>query len=90
VAQMAGLPLFITNRAKEVLLNLENKELTPYEVKKEKLQKLKNDFTNQISLFEIKDDKLRTEINEIEINNLTPIEALNKLSELKKRIKDNA
>ena len=90
VAQMAGLPLFITNRAKEVLLNLESKELTPYEIKKEKLQKLKNDFTNQISLFEIKDDKLRNEINEIEINNLTPIEALNKLSELKKRIKDNA
>jgi len=86
---MAGLPLFITNRAKEVLLNLESKELTPYEVKKEKLQKLKNDFTNQISMFEIKDDKLRNEISEIEINNLTPMEALNKLSELKKRIKDN-
>jgi DNA mismatch repair protein MutS len=89
VAQMAGLPLFITNRAKEVLLNLESKELTPYELKKEKLQKIKNDFSNQISLFEIKDDKLRDEINDIEINNLTPIEALNKLSELKKKIKDN-
>ncbi|MDR3609290.1 MAG: DNA mismatch repair protein MutS [Ignavibacteriaceae bacterium] len=90
VAQMAGLPVFITNRAKEVLLNLESKELTPYELKKEKLSKMKNDLSNQISLFEIKDDKLRNEINEIEINNLTPIEALNKLSELKKRIKDNA
>jgi DNA mismatch repair protein MutS len=89
VAQMAGLPLFITNRAKEVLLNLESKELTPYELKKEKLHKIKNDLDNQISLFEIKDDKLRNEINEIEINNLTPIEALNKLSELKKRIKEN-
>jgi DNA mismatch repair protein MutS len=89
VAQMAGLPLFITNRAKEVLQNLESKELTPYEVKKEKLKKLKNDLDNQISLFEIKDDKIRNEISEIEINNLTPIEALNKLSELKKKIKDN-
>ena len=90
VAQMAGLPLFITNRAKEVLENLESKELTPYEVKKEKLKKMKHYFDNQISLFEIKDDKIRNEINEIEINNLTPIEALNKLSELKKKIKDNA
>ena len=89
VAQMAGLPIFITNRAKEILQNLESKELTPYEVKKEKLKKMKQETDNQISLFEIKDDKLRNEISEIEINNLTPMEALNKLSELKKRIQDN-
>ena len=89
VAQMAGLPIFITNRAKEILQNLESKELTPYEIKKEKLKKMKNETDNQISLFEIKDDKLRNEISEIEINNLTPMEALNKLSDLKKRIQDN-
>ena len=89
VAQMAGLPIFITNRAKEILQNLESKELTPYEVKKEKLKKMKQETDNQISLFEIKDDKLRNEISEIEINNLTPMEALNKLSDLKKRIQDN-
>ncbi len=90
VAQMAGLPVFVSNRAKEVLQNLESKELTPYEIKKEKLRKLKDDNENQINLFEIKDDKIRGEINDIEINNLTPLEALNKLSELKKRVKDNA
>lgn len=89
VAQMAGLPVFITNRAKEILQNLESKELTPYEIKKERLKKMKNETDNQISLFEVKDDKLRNEISEIEINNLTPMEALNKLSELKKRIQDN-
>jgi DNA mismatch repair protein MutS len=89
VAQMAGLPIFITNRAKEILQNLESKELTPYEVKKEKLKKMKQETDNQISLFEIKDDKLRNEISEIEINNLTPMEALTKLSDLKKRIQDN-
>ncbi len=89
VAQMAGLPQFVTNRAKEVLQNLESKELTPYEVKKEKLKKLKHEDENQINLFEIKDDKIRDEINEIEINSLTPLEALNKLSDLKKKVKDN-
>jgi len=89
VAQMAGLPVFITNRAKEILQNLESKELTPYEIKKERLRKMKNELDNQISLFEVKDDKLRNEISEIEINNLTPMEALNKLSDLKKRIQDN-
>jgi DNA mismatch repair protein MutS len=88
VAQMAGLPKFITSRAKEVLQNLESKELTPYEIKKEKLRKLKPDFANQISLFEFKDDEIRKEINEMEINNLTPLDALNKLSELKKKVKD--
>lgn len=89
VAQMAGLPLFVTNRAKEVLDNLESKELTPYEVKKERLKKLKSENDNQISLFEFKDDELRTAINKIEVNNLTPLEALNKLSELKKKMNED-
>ena len=88
VAQMAGLPVYVTNRAKEVLQNLESKELTPYEEKKEKLKKLKQKDDLQISLFEVKDDKIRTEIEDIEINNLTPLEALNKLSELKKKVKE--
>ncbi len=89
VAQMAGLPLFITKRAKEVLENLESKELTPYEVKKEKLKKLHQEDENQFSLFEIKDDKLRDEIQEIKIENLTPLEALNKLSQLQKKVRGN-
>ena len=88
VAQMAGLPVFVTNRAKEILQNLEGKELTPYEIKKEKLSKLEREDENQLRLFEIKDDKIRNELNDIEINNLTPIEALNKLSELKKKVKE--
>lgn len=88
VAQMAGLPLFVTNRAKEVLNNLESKELTPYEVKKERLKKLKQENDNQIGLFEFRDDKLRDEIDNIEINNLTPMEALSKLSDIKKRVKE--
>ncbi len=88
VAQMAGLPLFVTNRAKEILLNLEGKELTPYEIKKEKLRKIKKENDNQISLFEFKDDEIREQLNEIEVNNLTPLEALNKLHELKKQVKE--
>jgi DNA mismatch repair protein MutS len=87
VAQMAGLPKFVTSRAKEVLQNLESKELTPYEEKKEKLQKMKR-VDNQISMFEIKDDKIRDELKDLQIDGLTPIEALNKLNELKKKVKD--
>ncbi|MGQ9642730.1 MAG: DNA mismatch repair protein MutS [Ignavibacterium sp.] len=89
VAMMAGLPVFVTNRAKEILNNLESKELTPYEVKKERLKKLKSETDNQISLFEYKDDELRTEIKNLELDTLTPIEALNKLNELKRKMEKN-
>ncbi len=88
VAQMAGLPQYVTNRAKEVLQNLESKELTPHEERKEKLRQLKEKIEDQIDLFEIKDDKLRGEIDDLEIEKLTPLEALNKLSELKKKVKN--
>ena len=86
VAQMAGLPDFVTKRAKEILLNLEDKELTPYEVKKRKIQKFQNE-EYQISLFEMKDDELRDEISEISVDQMTPIEALNRLNELKKKVR---
>lgn len=89
VAQMAGLPMYVIKRAKEVLNNLESKELTPYEERKEKLARMKSSNDNQIGLFEFQDDKLRGEIDEIEIEKLTPLEALNKLSELKKKVKNN-
>jgi DNA mismatch repair protein MutS len=90
VAQMAGLPQFVTNRAKQVLENLESKELTPYEIKKEKLKNLKAQNENQLNIFEVKDDKLRGEIEEIQIDSITPLQALNKLQELKKKVKENA
>ena len=86
VAQMAGLPAFVTNRAKEILRNLESKELTPYELKKERLRKMQIP-ENQMSIFEFQDDKLRGEITDLEIEKLTPLEALNKLNELKKKVK---
>ncbi|MCU7494211.1 MAG: DNA mismatch repair protein MutS [Ignavibacteria bacterium] len=87
VAQMAGLPDFVTKRAREILQNLEGKELTPMEVKKAKLAKMKSkDDEMQFSLFEVKDDSIRQEISDLQIDNLTPIEALNKLNELKRKV----
>ncbi len=88
VAAMAGLPLFVTNRAKEILQNLESKELTPFEVKKAKIKKYKpdDDENLQINLFEFKDDEFRKEISDMAIDSMTPIDALNKLNELKKKV----
>ncbi len=87
VGQMAGLPLFVTNRAKEILQNLESKELTPYEIKKARLSKIKREDELQINLFELKDDKFKKEISDLPIDNLTPLDALNKLHELKEKAK---
>ena len=86
VALMAGLPLPVTNRAKEILQNLESKELTPYEMRKAKIAKQLSHDDYQINLFEIKDDSLRKELLEINLDSLTPIEALNRLNELKKKL----
>ena len=88
VAMMAGLPEFTTRRAKEILQNLESKELTPYEIKKAKIEKFKHHDNMQINLFEFRDDKLREEISDITVDTMTPIEALNKLNELKKKVKN--
>ena len=85
VGQMAGLPFPVTNRAKEILQNLESKELTPYELKKVKLAKRKEDEF-QISMFEFKDDELRKEISDISIDNITPLDALRKLDDLKRKV----
>jgi len=39
-------------------------------------------------MFEITDDKLRDELKKLEIDEITPVEALQKLNELKKKVKN--
>lgn len=77
VAQMAGLPDSITKRAKEILKILEDKNYR---------RRHKDDL--QISLFEIDnrteiENEALTMLDEIDIDNLTPLEALNILKRLK-------
>lgn len=73
VAQMAGLPESVTERAKEILHSFEAKES----------RRKKNDEF-QISLFEInEDDKIRKELGMVDLENITPIEAMNILKKLK-------
>lgn len=77
VAQMAGLPDSVTKRAKEILRSLEDKEYRSQH---------KDEF--QISMFEaavteFRDEALRRLVNETEIDNITPIEAMNILKKIK-------
>jgi len=81
VAQMAGLPESVTNRAKEILHSLEDKEYK---------RKHKDEF--QISMFEtavteFKDEALRKLVGEVDIDNITPVEAMNILKRVKDELK---
>ena len=85
VARLAGLPREVVARAKEILRDLEKKSYD--EAEKHPHHKGKgNGKANQFDLFTPKTDyALADELSGIDILNLTPIEALGKLSELKEK-----
>jgi DNA mismatch repair protein MutS len=83
VAQMAGMPKSVTERATAILKQLESIRKTYYG---SKLPSKKEEAV-QLSFFQLDDpvlSQIRDQIKNTDINNLTPIEALNKLSEIKK------
>ncbi len=91
VGRMAGLPHSVIRRADEILKQLEGKrdpgEGTHKEMHKpvEKLAAEREGY--QLSFFQLDDPvltQIRDEIKGLDINSLTPIEALNKLNEIKK------
>ncbi len=87
VAQLAGLPKPVINRAYEVLSNLESEALNQKkEPKLAEHRDTQSDKIQQMSLFEELEKSLREEINNIDPNKLTPIEALNKLDQLKQLV----
>ena len=97
VAKLAGVPDSVIERAKEIVDELSandittvTKNLTPHtsgaKKKKERLDEV--DLT-QISLFDtLKDDDILEELKNLDVGNLTPIEALNKLYELQNKLKN--
>ncbi len=84
VAQLAGLPKPVINRAQEILANLENErigscgELQP----KKHIEK-----PVQLSIFG-PTSEVEEELKALDIDSISPIEAINKLYELKKKIRD--
>jgi DNA mismatch repair protein MutS len=86
VAGMAGMPKSVIKRAEQILVKLEGGR------EKERLTKPLNEIREkregiQLSFFQLDDPvlkQIRDEIAGLNINNLTPIEALNKLNEIKK------
>jgi DNA mismatch repair protein MutS len=87
VAKIAGIPLPVIERAKDILLNLEKKELNRL-VKERITGKIKTIQQEQKNLFpedeELKVwDEIRDRLMEIDIEKITPLEALNILHYLK-------
>lgn len=98
VAKMAGLPDSVVERAKEIVNELlandiseiaHNITVEKNPSKKKKEAKLDEVDLRQISLFDtIKDDDIIEELRSVDVPNLTPIEALNKLYELQSKVKN--
>ncbi len=84
VAKMAGMPQTVVNRAQKMLKQLETNH------RKEEKQSLKPvEQELQLSFFNLDDPifgSLKDELTALDINTLTPVEALMKLNELKKMI----
>ena len=88
VAQMAGLPELVVERAREVLKNLEANELTPNQTTKlGRRRDSSRSNPSQLSLFEIpKPSAVEEELRKIDLNTLSPIDALLKLKDLKEML----
>lgn len=88
VAKMAGMPLSIVNRAEQILKQLES-DNRQNGIAKPVGEIGTNREGYQLSFFQLDDpvlEQIRDEIKGLDVNNLTPIEALNKLNEIKRII----
>jgi DNA mismatch repair protein MutS len=99
VAKMAGMPASLIERANEILAQLEEKQVDETESSNLIQQSKKNLETQvkelnhpkmQLSIFDAHSqtfDDIRKRLNDMDINRLTPVEALMKLNEIKNLIK---
>lgn len=85
VARLAGIPKGVLERAKEILAELENGELSYQKLPQAKPKPV----SYQLSIFSPKDSLIVEELKKLDLEKVTPIEALNKLNELKKKAKND-
>ena len=86
VAKLAGMPTKVVNRAKEILKTLENSRSQDQNT--ENIKRVTEENL-QLSFFQLDDpalESIREELTRIDINTLTPIEALMKLNKIKNMI----
>ena len=84
VAKMAGMPKSVVDRANVIMKRLEKAHASQENKAKDLIVK---DDEIQLSFFQLDDpilERIRDEIQDLDINSLTPVEALMKLNEIKK------
>ena len=84
VAKVAGMPKKIISKAEKILKNL---ELDKTQNTQKEINNLENQ--NQLSFFQLDDpilSDIRNEIENLDVNSITPVEALVLLNEIKKKI----
>jgi DNA mismatch repair protein MutS len=89
VAKLAGMPPKLINRAGEILKRLEQ-ERTGGEKIKDSMRKMQKQ-AYQLQMFAIDDpvlEKIRDMLNNLDVNTLTPVEALMKLDEIQRLLKN--
>ena len=91
VAEIAGMPRSIVKRANIILKELEADNAQVGSVGKAAVERLDQSREGvQLSFFQLDDPvltQIRDEILGLDVNNLTPVEALNKLNDIKKILK---
>lgn len=96
VAKLAGVPDSVIERAKEIVEELSANDIMSVAKKitvdtgcKKKTERLDEVDLTQMSLFDtVRDDDIIEELKNVDVGNLTPIEALNKLYELQNKVKN--
>lgn len=97
VAKLAGVPDMVIDRAREIVEQLSDNDITEkvqsitVDVKTEKKKAVSYDEVDleQISLFDtVKDEDVLNELKEIDISNLTPMDAMNTLYRLQNKLKN--
>ena len=84
VAKLAGIPINVTSRANEIMKNLKENNFVNSKPAGE--PKKAYAMQNQFDLFNYKLGEIASEIDKINVNELTPIEALNTLMKLKMKL----
>ena len=87
VAKMAGMPNILVNRANEILKEMELKNQGSQNLATPSVQEPNAKY--QLSIFDAHTEtfeSIRKELDEMDINNLTPVEALMKLQAIKKKL----
>ena len=90
VARMAGIPGNVVKRAEQILKSLENQRASVQQ--KGHKKQTQPDPNMQLQLFQMDDPKsqqLKEALNKVDVNTLTPVEALMKLNELKAMLEDS-